>query len=81
MSDTTDNDTPSTIRPMAATDLLDSLDPYRLPTWARPTRYDVRLTPSLDEATQEVEHLRLDRDRLTAAAEHDAAEIELAVLE
>ena len=36
---------------MAATDLLDSLDPYRLPTWARPTRYDVRLTPSLDEAT------------------------------
>ena len=26
---------------------LDSLDPYRLPTVARPTRYDLRLAPSL----------------------------------
>ena len=30
---------------------LDALDPYRLPTVARPTRYDLRLTPSLPEAT------------------------------
>ena len=30
---------------------LVDLDPYRLPTVARPTRYDLRLRPSLDEAT------------------------------
>lgn len=28
-----------------------ALDPYRLPTTARPTRYDVRLRPSLDDAS------------------------------
>ena len=30
---------------------LDSLDPYRLPTVARPTRYDLRLAPSLPDAS------------------------------
>ncbi len=30
---------------------LDSLDPFRLPTVARPTRYDLRLIPSLPGAT------------------------------
>ncbi len=31
-------------------DALDALDPYRLPTAARPSRYDLRLRPHLDEA-------------------------------
>lgn len=35
-------------RPMAD---ATSPDPYRLPTHVRPTRYDVRLRPSLDDAT------------------------------
>ena len=30
---------------------LDSLDPYRLPSVARPTRYDLRLAPSLPDAS------------------------------
>ena len=30
---------------------LDSLDPFRLPTVARPTRYDLRLAPSLPDAS------------------------------
>ena len=30
---------------------LDDLDPYRLPTRATPTRYDVELRPDLDDAT------------------------------
>jgi puromycin-sensitive aminopeptidase len=30
---------------------LDELDPYRLPDGVRPTRYDLRLRPSLDDAT------------------------------
>ncbi len=62
-SDTTGNDTAGTIRSMAATahDLQDTLDPYRLPTSVRPTRYDVRLTPSLpDSSFTGVVSIRLD---------------------
>ena len=42
--------------PHTGTDSIDAgstpaLDPYRLPDGVRPTRYDVRLRPSLDDAT------------------------------
>ncbi len=37
-----------TIPTMIATE---ALDPYRLPTGVRPTRYDVQLRPALESAT------------------------------
>ena len=36
---------------MTSTDLGSGLDPYRLPGHVRPSRYDVRLRPSLSDAT------------------------------
>jgi len=64
----------------ASTPDLATLDPFRLPTVARPTRYDLRLTPSLPDASfvgtvtiqLDVEHetpwLVLNAAELTVAA-------------
>lgn len=49
-SDTGSNATRSTL-PVMSTDVNTAPDPYRLPTHARPTRYDVTLRPSLEDAT------------------------------
>lgn len=49
-SDTGSNVTPSTL-PVMSTDVNTAPDPYRLPPHVRPTRYDVTLRPSLEDAT------------------------------
>ena len=56
----------------------DTLDPYRLPGLARPTRYDVRLTPSLAEAsfTGSVT-IRIDVASSTDLLVLNAAELEI----
>src|SRR6056297_146467 len=51
-SDTRDHATGVPSPPMVASvSQVPELDPYRLPAEVRPTRYDVRLRPSLDDAT------------------------------
>lgn len=52
-SGTVGNVTPTTLPVMssASSSATSNVDPYRLPPGVRPRRYDVRLRPSLDEAT------------------------------
>jgi len=55
-----------------------ALDPYRLPDLVRPTRYDVRLTPSLTEATFSGSvTIRLDVDAPTDVLVLNAAELDI----
>ena len=55
-----------------------ALDPYRLPDLVRPTRYDVRLTPRLPEATfTGTVTIRLDVDAPTEVLVLNAAELEI----
>jgi len=53
VSGTVGNDTPGTLpdMPSSSASFPVSPDPFRLPSHIRPTRYDVRLRPSLSEAT------------------------------
>ena len=63
---------------MALTFAPEDLDPYRLPSWARPVRYDVRLRPSLDEATfLGSVSIQLDLDAPTEALVLNAAELDI----
>ncbi len=58
---------------------LDSLDPFRLPTVARPTRYDLRLAPSLPDATFDgTVTIRLDIEHETPWLVLNAAELTIA---
>ncbi|MFK7917547.1 MAG: M1 family metallopeptidase [Ilumatobacter sp.] len=51
-------------------------DPYRLPTHVRPTRYDVRLRPSLDDATFSGEvTIAIDLDEPTESITLNAIEL------
>ncbi len=63
---------------MALTFAPEDLDPYRLPTWARPVRYDVRLRPSLDDSTFHGSvSIQLDLDAPAEALVLNAAELEI----
>ena len=53
-------------------------DPYRLPTGARPTRYDVRLRPSLEDSSFSGEvKIQLDVERWIDELVLNAAELEI----
>ncbi|MEM9517346.1 MAG: M1 family metallopeptidase [Actinomycetota bacterium] len=63
---------------MALTFAPEDLDPYRLPTWARPVRYDVRLRPSLDDSTfLGSVSIQLDLDAPAEALVLNAAELDI----
>ena len=62
----------------AQTIITEGHDPYRLPTGARPTRYDVRLRPSLDDASFSGEvRIKLDVERWIDELVLNAAELEI----